>query len=309
MTDWQSVADKLCDFEQVLCIVQTRKDCRELHRLMPEGTIHLSALMCAEERSDVIADIKDRLRNGESVRVISTQLVECGVDIDFPVVFRALAGMDSVAQSAGRCNREGKLKCGTVYLFNPPTNVPSGLLRKGVDVTKELLEFHDYNLSLTPDLYKEYFSRFYKKVRSFDICDFEKLMQAYKANVRKTRDGCLQFRTLSDGDNKEHKGYHLIDNAFQGTVYVRYCSQRTGKDNINLLTALEAGEIDKRLFRKLTRYSVNLPRDEIKELKKEGRILEPVEGIYMQALDDENLYQAGLGLVADSVKSFATYIF
>ena len=106
MPDWESVRDELCEYEQVLCIVQTRKDCRTLHSLMPEGTIHLSALMCAEERSDVIAKIKDRLRNYQPVRVISTQLVECGVDIDFPVVFRALAGLDSVAQAAGRCNRD-----------------------------------------------------------------------------------------------------------------------------------------------------------------------------------------------------------
>ncbi|WP_406034453.1 CRISPR-associated endonuclease Cas3'', partial [Treponema saccharophilum] len=300
MTDWQTVADKLCEFEQVLCIVQTRKDCRELHRLMPAGTIHLSALMCAEERSDVIAEIKERLRDGKTCRVISTQLVECGVDIDFPVVFRAIAGLDSVAQSAGRCNREGKIECGTVYLFNPPANVPSGLLRKGAEVTKELLELHDYTLSLTPDLYKEYFTKYYKSLNDFDKCEFENLMQAYKANVRKNRDGCLQFRTLSDN-------YHLIDNAYQATVYVRYCSSRTGKDNINLLTALEVCEIDKSLFRKLNRYSVNLPLKEIKELVKEGRVLEPIDGVFMQSLDDANLYQAGLGLVADSVKSFETY--
>ena len=252
--------------------------------------------MCAEERSDAITDIKNKLRNGESVRVISTQLVECGVDIDFPVVFRALAGMDSVAQSAGRCNREGKMKCGTVYLFNSPSNVHQGLLKKGVEVTEDLLESHNYNLQLTPELSREYFSKFYKKARSLDICDFEGLMQKEKMQAQ------FQFRTLSDN-------YHLIDNAFQGTVYVRYFSERTGKDNINLLTALESGEIDKHLFRKLTRYSVNLPLKEILELKKEGRILEPVEGIYMQSLDDDTLYQAGLGLVADSVKSFATYIF
>ncbi len=302
MADWQSVADKICDFDQVLCIVQTRKDCRELHSLMPEGTIHLSALMCAEERSDVIAEIKERLRNGESCRVVSTQLVECGVDIDFPVVFRAIAGMDSIAQSAGRCNREGKMKCGTVYLFNPPSNVPSGLLRKGADVTKELLELHEGKLPLVPKIYEEYFRKYYHMVDNFDECEFESRMQAYRANSRKSRDGCLQFRTLSDN-------YHLIDNAYQGSVYVRYCSAKTGKDNINLLTVLEAGEFDKSLFRKLNRYSVNLPLKEIKELVKEGRIIEPLENIFMQALDDENLYQAGLGLVADSVKSFETYIF
>lgn len=296
MSDWQQVADKLCEFEQVLCIVQTRKDCRELHQLMPKGTIHLSALMCAEERSDVISEIKDKLRKGEQIRVISTQLVECGVDIDFPIVFRALAGIDSVAQSAGRCNREGKMKHGSVYLFRPPKDNPSGLLRKGADVTKELLELHNYELPLTPEIYREYFTKYYKKLNGFDICNFDGTMEEGKA------EGKFQFRTLSDN-------YHLIDNAYQGTVYVRYCSPRTGKDNVNLLTELYAGDVDKRLFRKLSRYSVNLPKDEIAELVKEGRIKQPVEGVFMQSLDDDNLYQTGLGLVADSVKSFATYIF
>ena len=296
MTDWQEVADKLCEFDQVLCIVQTRKDCRELHQLMPKGTIHLSALMCAEERSDVISEIKDKLRNGEPIRVISTQLVECGVDIDFPVVFRALAGMDSVAQSAGRCNREGKLKCGFVYLFNPPKDNPSGLLRKGSDVTKDLLELHNYQLSLIPEIYKEYFTKYYKKLNDFDKCDF-------KGTMLDGRQECkFQFRTLSDN-------YHLIDNAFQGTVYVHYCSPKTGKDNLNLLNMLKSGDVNKRLFRKLGRYSVNLPRNEIEELVKAGRIEKPMEGIFMQSLDDEKLYQAGLGFVADSVQSFSTYIF
>ncbi|MBQ7611496.1 MAG: CRISPR-associated endonuclease Cas3'' [Spirochaetaceae bacterium] len=296
MTDWQSVADKLCEYEQVLCIVHTRKDCRELHSLMPEGTIHLSALMCAEERSDVITEIKDRLRSGKSCRVISTQLVECGVDIDFPIVFRALAGLDSIAQSAGRCNREGKLRHGTVYLFNPPSNIPKGQLDKGANVTKDLLDSYRYNLELTPKLYKEYFSKYYKLLNNFDTCEFDSLIQKEKKEYK------FQFRTLSDK-------YHLIDNVYQGTVYVRYCSLRTGKNNISLLTALNAGEVDRQLFRKLARYSVNLPKKDITELLKEGRIIEPIEGVFMQSLDDEALYQAGLGLVADSVQSFATYIF
>lgn len=296
MSGWQQVADKLCEFEQVLCIVQTRKDCRELHQLMPKGTIHLSALMCAEERSDVIAEIKDKLRNDEPIRVISTQLVECGVDIDFPVVFRALAGMDSVAQSAGRCNREGKLKCGSVYLFRPPKDNPTGLLRKGADVTKELLELHNYDLQLTPDIYKEYFTKYYKKLNDFDKCDFEGTMLNGRHEAK------FQFRTLSDN-------YHLIDNSFQTTVYVHYCSPKTGKDNLNLLNKLKSGDVSKQLFRKLGRYSVNLPKKEIEELVKAGRIEQPLEGVFMQSLDDEKLYQTGLGFVADSVQSFSTYIF
>ncbi len=261
---------------------------------MPEGTIHLSALMCAEERSEVIAEIKDKLRRGEGVRVISTQLVECGVDIDFPVVFRAIAGMDSIAQSAGRCNREGKLERGMVYLFRPPTETPSGLLRKAADTTKELISLHQGDLKLEPAIYKEYFIKYFKALNDFDRCEFQKLMQGGRLD--------FQFRTLSDQ-------YHLIDNDFQGTVYVRYCSPRTGKDNVNLLCALREANVDKQLFRKLGRYSVNLPLKDIQELKQEGRIEEPMEGIFMQALDDEQLYQAGLGLDVNSTPTYSTYIF
>lgn len=296
-TDWKTLAEKLCEYEQVLCIVQTRRDCRELHSLMPKGTIHLSALMCAEDRSDVISDIKEKLRKGEPVRVVSTQLVECGVDIDFPVVFRAMAGLDSVAQSAGRCNREGKLEKGTVYLFDSPTKNPPGLMRKGADVTRDLLEECDYNLYLSPDLYNKYFSSYYKKINGFDNDDIFK-----KTMLDGMMHGEFQFRTLSDN-------YHLINNGFQGTIYVRYCSTKTGKDNISLLQRLASADVDKKLFKQLVRYSVNLPIREIQQLVEAGRVLQPIEGIFMQSLDDNTLYQAGLGLVADSVQSFNIYVF
>ena len=115
-------------------------------------------------------------------------------------------------------------------------------------------------------------------------------------------EGKFQFRTLSDK-------YHLIDNGFQGTIYVRYCSPRVGKDNLALLQRFASGDVDKKLFRQLGRYSVNLPMREIQELVKAGRVLQPIEGVFMQSLDDGTLYQAGLGLVADSVQSFSTYIF
>src|SRR5208283_5261126 len=125
------------------CIVNTRRDCRELHALLPEGTIHLSALMCPEHRSEVVARIKSKLAAGGPIRVVSTQLVEAGVDIDFPVVYRALAGLDSIAQAAGRCNREGRLneegRLGEVIVFDAPKPAPSGSLRKGQDAGAEIL--------------------------------------------------------------------------------------------------------------------------------------------------------------------------
>ncbi|WP_208975103.1 CRISPR-associated helicase/endonuclease Cas3 [Pusillimonas noertemannii] len=108
--EWPQLAEELSAHDSVLAIVNTRKDARALWEAMPHGTLHLSALMCGAHRSQVIQDIKVRLKAGIPTRVVSTQLVEAGVDVDFPNVYRALAGLDSLAQAAGRCNREGKLE-------------------------------------------------------------------------------------------------------------------------------------------------------------------------------------------------------
>ena len=137
--DWDAIARQIQQHQCVLAVVNSRADARELHRRMPEGTIHLSALMCGEHRSEIINEVKRRLRVGEAVRVVSTQLVEAGVDVDFPVVYRALAGVDSIAQAAGRCNREGELERGEVVVFVPPKPAPQGPLRRAADTAVSLL--------------------------------------------------------------------------------------------------------------------------------------------------------------------------
>ena len=108
-TNWDELVEELTNIKSVLCVVNRRDDCRALWQKMPDGTFHLSALMCGAHRSATIGLIKEHLKQGLPTRVISTQLVEAGVDFDFPVVYRALAGLDSIAQAAGRCNREGLL--------------------------------------------------------------------------------------------------------------------------------------------------------------------------------------------------------
>jgi CRISPR-associated endonuclease/helicase Cas3 len=112
LTD-QQVAERLRQPAQVLCVVNTRRHAAELFKLLDDSdALHLSASMCGAHRSEVIAEIRRRLDPTVSApcRVISTQVVEAGVDVDFPLAYRAAAGLDSVAQTAGRCNREGQLK-------------------------------------------------------------------------------------------------------------------------------------------------------------------------------------------------------
>lgn len=105
---------------QALCIVNTRKHAKGLFDgLAEEGRFHLSTLMCPAHRKQALLTIRERLKNGETCRVVSTQVMEAGIDVDFPVGYRALAGLDSVIQAAGRVNREGKKTSGEMFVFEP----------------------------------------------------------------------------------------------------------------------------------------------------------------------------------------------
>ncbi len=283
---WEALAEELSRFDQVLCIVSTRTACRALHRLMPEGTIHLSALMCPQHRSEVIQDIKTRLKDGLPIRVISTQLVEAGVDLDFPTVYRALAGLDSMAQAAGRCNREGRLgRLGEVVLFVPPQPSRSGLLRKGEDASKEMLRAcPEVALSLDPGAFDRYFQLFYGKVSSFDEKGIHDLL------VRYADRGQFQFREAA-------QAFHLIEDEDQQAIIVRYGPHRQRLDR--LVADLRHAGPNRDRMRSLQRFSVTLPGRMAKALLDQGDI-EEIQGLWVQAVD--GLYDDRTGLSVDFVR-------
>lgn len=163
-TSWPELAAELATKPQVLAIVHQRGDARELAGLLPpEGLFHLSANLCAAHRSEVIAKVKGCLQAGETCRLVSTQVVEAGVDIDFPVVYRALAGLDSLVQSGGRCNREGRLpEPGTLHVFRANTEPPRGVLRHGLEKMALLLNDRGADLEITdPEIVSHYFRLLY----------------------------------------------------------------------------------------------------------------------------------------------------
>ncbi len=138
----RELAPRLTSDRQVLCIVNTRRHARELYRQvadMADGTLHLSAAMCPQHRSEVLADVRRRLDEGRPCRLIATQVVEAGVDVDFPIVYRALAGIDSIAQAAGRCNRNGRREHGVAYLFRCEDDKSETFLRDTINAATQLL--------------------------------------------------------------------------------------------------------------------------------------------------------------------------
>ena len=169
--EWPSLAAELRRHDEVLCVVHRRDDARQLAALVP-GSIHLSALMCPAHRLSVIEGVKaklaanrDHLTRGETIqpiRVVSTQLIEAGVDLDFPVVYRAAGGLDAIAQAAGRCNREGNLNgLGKVQVFVAPTEPPPGTPRLGLAVTRKMLAAEPSLDPLDPQRFDRFFQELY----------------------------------------------------------------------------------------------------------------------------------------------------
>ncbi len=199
-TSWQELAGELAEHPSVLAIVNTRRHAAELHAQMPKGTLHLSALLCGAHRADVIRAIKARLKDGVPTRVVSTQLVEAGVDLDFPVVYRALAGLDSIAQAAGRCNREGRLDAlGEVVVFVPPDPAPPGLLRKGEAACRSVLTGFSGN-PLDRTLYDRYFQQLYYHC-DLDEQDIGRLLTVDGATLGVNfRTAAERFRLIRDED-------------------------------------------------------------------------------------------------------------
>ncbi len=282
---WESIAEELQRYDSILCIVNSRADCRTLHALMPRDTIHLSALMCGQHRSEVITDIKQRLKDGISTRVISTQLVEAGVDMDFPVVYRALAGLDAVAQAAGRCNREGTLPgMGKIVVFIPPKPAAPGLLRKAQQSGQEIMRLTEGD-PLTRERFEAYFRHYYVSLNSLDEENIIGLLDMH--NRAEARRAEFSFRTAA---NK----FQLIKEEGQTAVIVHY------GESHNLIAALEASQNmephqRRGVMRRLQRYTVNIREQECRKLMTSGDIREIFEGCHIQQTD--TLYHSQLGLL------------
>lgn len=254
---WQALSERLISEDSVLAIVNTRRHAKELFELLPDdgNNLHLSANMCAQHRTEVIEEIKERLaqrREGDQrpLKVISTQLIEAGVDVDFPVVYRAMAGLDSIAQSAGRCNREDKLDGpGKVVVFKPEQSAPPGFLRQGEDTTMEMIASGQLaGPLLSPENIERYFSLMNARGER-DKYDISGLLSASQSNDAPL---AIQFRTAAEK-------FRLIDNKGV-SIIVPFKPKGMAKSPVEgWIKQLEFDASLKGAYKKLQRYTVTVP--------------------------------------------------
>lgn len=290
----EKIAERIANERQVLCIVNTRKQCQELFNLVQAKSndgvevLHLSALMCPEHRSDIVAEIKEKLIQNQPLRLISTQVVEAGVDIDFPVVYRELAGLDSIAQAAGRCNREGKLcQKGSVYIFQLEGNAHGGRFSKAQNACKTTFRCNiQQGNELAPKSFEAYFIHYFSGLNSFDKNGIIQLL------TQDAPSGCIQFRTAE-------LLFKLIENINQHPIIVQYQGKRGKRVNSNhLIEELKRTGISKKLMRKLQRFTVSVYDKEFEHLREQGAI-EEMMGLWVQVRDE--IYDPKIGLNTNTV--------
>ncbi|MFN3166964.1 MAG: CRISPR-associated helicase Cas3' [Phycisphaeraceae bacterium] len=245
------LARRLADHEQVLCIVNTRRHAAALCALLEAlgvEALHLSAAMCPEHRSQRVALIREALKDKKPCRIVSTQVIEAGVDVDFPTVYRALAGFDSVAQAAGRCNREGWHNNGRVYVFNSD-HQPALSMRPQVAAANELMPDHPDPLAL--EAINRYFGLVYwkRKHEGLKPWDVKDVMGCFQPQMNH------RFR---DAD----RDFKWID---QHTTPVVVPFGQAGQAIVDHL--LRDDEPDWQVLRRAQRYSVSVYEKQLMMLK------------------------------------------
>lgn len=203
--DDAQVADILAEAPQSLAVVNSRGHARALFegiRHLP-GAVHLSARMCPAHRRAVLEGIRKDLDKGRPCRLISTQLVEAGVDVDFPLVLRALAGLDSLIQSAGRCNREGKAHRGKIMVFEPAERGVPRIWKKHAALAERVLrEFDD---PLSPDAVRWYFQNLYQSENLDGKAILPLLTQGANRNNFEFRTAAENFRLIEEGERAAYR--------------------------------------------------------------------------------------------------------
>lgn len=282
-TTLETIAENASRCKNALIVVNAKKTAAELYNLVQGEKYHLSANMTPAHRSRVIEVVRNKLENGEHITVVSTSLVEAGVDLDFNTVFRQLSGLDSILQAGGRCNREGKDDKGYVYVFDIDETYRKGSdLAMRINKTKGLLE--KYQDITSYDCIKEYYdgifdfnqsriaensiAKYNEQSNSFDR---QGLMSPYSIPFRSY---AMQFEYISADTISI-----VIDDPNDQTCH-------------ELVETLRNGDMSVR--RALQKYSVSVYMNVFKDLYSQGVLNDHGTGIFI--LENQSYYNNETGL-------------
>lgn len=282
-TTLETIAENASRCKNALIVVNTKKTAAELYNLVQGEKYHLSANMTPAHRSRVIEVVRKKLKKGEYITVVSTSLVEAGVDLDFNTVFRQLSGLDSILQAGGRCNREGKDAKGYVYVFDIDETYRKGSdLAMRINKTKGLLE--KYQDITSYDCIKEYYdgifdfnqsriaensiAKYNEQSNSFDR---QGLMSPYSIPFRSY---AMQFEYISADTISL-----VIDDPNDQTCH-------------KLVETLRNGDMSVR--RALQKYSVSVYMNVFKDLYSQGVLKDHGTGIFI--LENQSYYNNETGL-------------
>lgn len=260
-TTWNALAEEVGRERQALIVVNTREHALKLfQKLAPAGrhVLHLSNNMCPAHRLERLEDIRGRLDRREDCIVVSTQLVEAGVDLDFPALWRAMAPLDSIAQAAGRCDREGRLTRelgrpgGRVVVFQPEENqMPRGAYREAAGITETLATAGELSID-DPGIIRDYFNRYYG-----GALDSE--------GIEELRRGLQSFATVADLFRMIEDNSHSVIVPFDESA-------------ADILSRLRFGALSAlSMLRRLQRYTVNLWESDFRKGVALGAIYRVVE--------------------------------
>lgn len=277
---WEAVAGLMGAQNQALCIVNSRKSAQKLYALLDQdGAYHLSTLMYPAHRKAALDQIRARLKAGLPCRVVSTSLIEAGVDVDFPTVFREEAGLDSMLQAAGRCNREGKRQAreSVVTIFRSETPPP---LLFEIPVAAGRQALNTFQQPDSPEAIACYFR---------ELLDLKGPQALDQKNILKMMEReAMPFRTVSER-------FHFIDSETK-TVYIPLGA---GEE---LVQRLRSGERSRTLFRELGRYGVSIYPQHFEALERAGDLEILEDGTAILANLEQYHEATGLSLTAEEGK-------
>lgn len=283
------LTSRLRGHEQVLCVVNRRKTAQDLYAaLLPEGSYCLTTLLCAADRKRQLDEIRARLKNGLPCRVVSTSLIEAGVDVDFPAAYREQCGLDSLLQTAGRCNREGKSAAedSPVYRFRLEGQSAPQMISQNISAMDYAARKHS-DLS-SPEAISAYFNELFN-LKSPSALDKKQILPMLNNGLG----GCmLPFAQVAER-------FRIIE-APTRTVYIPV------GDGAEFCRLLVAGEMTRSLLRRLGVYSVECYDTQFKALDSAGALELLPDGTAV--LTDLTKYDPKTGLSLDVETGIGLFI-